>query len=584
MTTVTAVAESDAVRELLPCALIADLKLRDAPDGTKFVQVLHGTTVGDGNGGEFYWSASSAATGDDFYVVVPTGHTGNGRWLRMTINGLGTVPSVVSIAALKAMAKPTAGSPVVTVASYYASATPDGGGGQFVWDSSSSDADNGGTIIAPDAGGVGRWRRIYSGAINVKWFGAKGDDVANDTTAISNAKSAATSGVPLYFPAGTYRNAATTTISAAGSVIVGDGWRQTKIKYTAAVNGLVVSEKYGRVSGIWFDGNSVGLTGLILHNSAETVFEDVYFGGWTLDGGRVNESFTSPTGNNNLTRLNRCNFNSNTGKGFTSPSVGLDGNGIEFIQCNMSSNTSHGLLIKGQAWRVVGGIYEGNGGYGIQISESGDASNSTGGLIFYPWVESNVSGGIRGGGKSTRYRVALDGINQAYTAAAGSEDLYEVIGNNAGPQFSVGDGVDNLLLTIVNAGTRRAQIQSTGTDANIPLYLLPKGTGGLHLDPFNNGGATLGGAGNAAITQHLSATAALDFDLSAVASQDLTIAVPGAALGDTVVIGVPNGSVTADTLFWGWVSATNTVTVRAMRIAGTPNPAGGTFRADVWKH
>lgn len=76
-------------------------------------------------------------------------------------------------------------------------------------------------------------------------------------------------------------------------------------------------------------------------------------------------------------------------------------------------------------------------------------------------------------------------------------------------------------------------------------------------------------------------SASLNFDLTAVASQDLTIGAPGAVLGDSVSLGVPNGSVTADTLFYAWVSATDIVTVRAMRIAGTPNPANGTFVVTV---
>jgi hypothetical protein len=85
------------------------------------------------------------------------------------------------------------------------------------------------------------------------------------------------------------------------------------------------------------------------------------------------------------------------------------------------------------------------------------------------------------------------------------------------------------------------------------------------------------------ITKVVAATATLDFDLSSSASQDLTITVTGAALGDAVFVGVPHGSITADTVYSGWVSATDTVTIRAMRIAGTPNPASGTFRAAIVK-
>jgi hypothetical protein len=95
-----------------------------------------------------------------------------------------------------------------------------------------------------------------------------------------------------------------------------------------------------------------------------------------------------------------------------------------------------------------------------------------------------------------------------------------------------------------------------------------------------NGGLTVGGQ---QIVKILRATATLNFDLTAVVSQDLTITVTGAADGDQVALGVPNGSLTADTAWFAWVSAANTVTVRAFRLAGTPNPASGTFEVTVYQ-
>jgi hypothetical protein len=50
----------------------------------------------------------------------------------------------------------------------------DGGGGTFYWDAGSSQSDNDGTIISPGTA-TGRWKRLYDGEINVKWFGIKGD-------------------------------------------------------------------------------------------------------------------------------------------------------------------------------------------------------------------------------------------------------------------------------------------------------------------------------------------------------------------------------------------------------------------------
>jgi len=60
----------------------------------------------------------------------------------------------------------------------------DGGGGTFYWDASSSQSDNDGTIISP-GGPTGRWKRLYDGEINVKWFGIKGDG-SDATTRLAN--------------------------------------------------------------------------------------------------------------------------------------------------------------------------------------------------------------------------------------------------------------------------------------------------------------------------------------------------------------------------------------------------------------
>lgn len=84
----------------------------------------------------------------------------------------------------------------------------------------------------------------------------------------------------------------------------------------------------------------------------------------------------------------------------------------------------------------------------------------------------------------------------------------------------------------------------------------------------------------------LTNTATLDFgSISAQNSADLTITVTGAAVGDSVALGIPNGSVTANTIFYAWVSASNTVTVRASNIdsVAAADPASGTFRATVIK-
>lgn len=71
-------------------------------------------------------------------------------------------------------------------------------------------------------------------------------------------------------------------------------------------------------------------------------------------------------------------------------------------------------------------------------------------------------------------------------------------------------------------------------------------------------------------------------DLATLTSETLTITVTGAAVGDVVNLGVPNGSMTAGLIFFAWVSAVNTVSVQCYNsTTGNINPASGTFKATI---
>ena len=86
------------------------------------------------------------------------------------------------------------------------------------------------------------------------------------------------------------------------------------------------------------------------------------------------------------------------------------------------------------------------------------------------------------------------------------------------------------------------------------------------------------------LAKTLTATATLDFaSVPANTSADLTMTLTGAADGDVVLLGVPNGAVVANTSYTAWVSAANTITVRLSNVAtgASGNPASSTFRASV---
>lgn len=100
----------------------------------------------------------------------------------------------------------------------------DGCGGIFVYQSNSSAADNGGTVIAPDAGS-GRWVRAFNGAINVHWFGAReGSDADNYAAIMAAYDVIPDEGGALYFPAGSYQFlTALSFLDAKPLMLVGDG-------------------------------------------------------------------------------------------------------------------------------------------------------------------------------------------------------------------------------------------------------------------------------------------------------------------------------------------------------------------------
>jgi hypothetical protein len=80
----------------------------------------------------------------------------------------------------------------------------------------------------------------------------------------------------------------------------------------------------------------------------------------------------------------------------------------------------------------------------------------------------------------------------------------------------------------------------------------------------------ISGTGSATITKVLTATATLNFpSISAVSQADLTITVTGAAVGDEVMMSLP-AAPAAGLVFNAFVSAANTVTIRASNITASP--------------
>lgn len=117
--------------------------------------------------------------------------------------------------------------------------------------------------------------------------------------------------------------------------------------------------------------------------------------------------------------------------------------------------------------------------------------------------------------------------------------------------------------------------------ASTRVWTLPSADGSSGQVLSTNGSGTLSWS-----RQGLTGSATLDFpSTGANTYSDLTITVTGAADGDVVSLGIPNGSMPAAAgTYTAWVSASNTVTIRVSNSSsGALDPASGTFKVLVTK-
>ena len=160
-------------------------------------------------------------------------------------------------------------------------------GGTFIYDATKSDVNNGGTVF-------NGWVRQYSGAVNVKWFGAKGDGITNDTVAIQSAINLLNlSGGIIHIPNGEYVIVKSTspdsigyglrishngyegtphlTITGSGTLLANDD--SMALLRISAINVII--------DGIKFDGaNKVSTYGILCSSTNRAA--DVFLDSWSL--------------------------------------------------------------------------------------------------------------------------------------------------------------------------------------------------------------------------------------------------------------------------------------------------------------
>lgn len=197
------------------------------------------------------------------------------------------------------------------------------------------------------------------------------------------------------------------------------------------------------------------------------------------------------------------------------------------------------------------------------------------------------------GGQYGIYASGAFGVYGVTTSPAGM-GIQGVAPNSIGVQGATSTGVGVYGVSTAGAGTAgRFNAQNggkilSGQNNNVEVFSVANnGSVNTSGSLATSGPVTIGGG--TPIAEHLSMTFSLSVaSLKPSTCTSSTFTLTGASDGDTTALGVPNALMSAGMIIYSaWVSAANTVTIRACNV--NPNgpaaaAASGTVRVDIWKH
>ena len=243
-------------------------------------------------------------------------------------------------------------------------------------DADTTSADNGGTIIVSSNGK--RWKRLYDSAVNVKWFGAKGDwngtTGTDDTIPIqatinSGAKS-------IYIPPGSFLISAPINIPVSSTAICisGAGKQQTILQATGTFNAVInIGNNTAQMIRGRYEKFGIRATGATVNYGiyGSRVEEHTFIALW-VSGCQI---AAVSTGYGYVNNFIDCELSYNVGDGFRTNTDYLSGanNALYFSGCLLFSNSGWGLYAAG--------------GYGVWLEGCTIEANSKGGIYLR-----NVSG------------------------------------------------------------------------------------------------------------------------------------------------------------------------------------------------
>lgn len=488
-----------------------------------------------------------------------------------------------------------------------------------------------GLYVAPisDATGAsGAWVRQYSGALNVKWFGASGDGVTDDTAAIQAALNlAARLKKALFFPAGTYICASslsiqnTASINFDGLIVFGESptinSAGTEIRFTATsgVQLLVAAESAASafinrviIRDITLKSNGGTATLLRLQRVLDVALDNVYLYG------AVGASETLVDGNEwVIVSFNRCYFRSaGTGVKIVSIAGYTDfANVVGFRGCtfaNLTTSTDFSLAGRALTYDICTWEPAPSGGASANLTGTYDTyftgcwmgdADGTGTYVTAVGqsvgiINSEIISGATAVDVQTDEHFRMEGGR-----ASGSVVAIKLQASRCtvrGVRTVV--NADNAVCIDVISGWGQvlednATVVASGGYTGTIGYRLAAGTRGHIRDKFpgniNTSGVLVVNNSNGGFEVE---TGSLRMDgtittnigaLAAGATFEITITVPGALVGDAVAVTAP-AAIEAGLVWSGYVSANGSVKIRIHNTtAGAVDPVSATWKARVFR-
>tara|TARA_R110000764_G_scaffold84391_1_gene165046 strand:+ start:7274 stop:9157 length:1884 start_codon:yes stop_codon:yes gene_type:complete len=377
-----------------------------------------------------YWESSTANN-----IGNAPSTDGGTSWIELDIRIIGRVETYAQLDAIPVQ---NTGA-VITV-------TGEGISGQFVVEDGAHTANVGTIRDFTNAVGNQYLRRLDDGALDVKWFGAVGDGVADDSAALIAAIAAASAknGAEVVCPPGVYALASqiivddsNIVITGAGSTLYHDGgtgdtpatkflWiggaTDAVFRFQTPNSGIGVSKKNGMgMHRAMIDGNSVASRSIIFTSIHSSNFSDLYSYGCLTDHYLLTTYTT--TGASEAMDLQQCTFDNLKWRSIDSTALKLCSGLV--LQAHANPSTGNVSLnrftnINGQSWNGSGGA----SGIVLSDGDNNDFNNCQvyriGGtvvagilLIGNTFMDSNRFYGVTSGGTNG---IVIQGTASGYSS------------------------------------------------------------------------------------------------------------------------------------------------------------------------